>query len=167
MRYLFLVMLNLTMIFSCNRKDDNYKKFVEQYSNENFESFKNTSLFIRSVASNGGKIIFAYDETISSELNNGAYVITIDESKKEIKNTSCHLMKDSLIADRKKLDKLAIKFIEYPVGYLSVDSNSNVLINQKVNESPDLIRFSDLKYKTDKYKEWKQLKDNWYEKAKQ
>ena len=167
MRYLFLVILNLTTMFSCNRKDDSYKKFVEQYKDENFELFKNTSLFIRSIASNGSEIVFAYDETISPDLNNGAYVITIDEIKKEIKNTSCHLMKDSLIVDRKRLDKLAIKFIEYPIGYLSVDSSSNVLINLNANKSPNLIRFSDLKYKTEKYKEWKQIKDNWYEKIKE
>lgn len=165
MRYLFLVIFNLVTIFSCNRKDDNYK-LIEQYKNENFESFKNTTLFIRSAASNGGEIIFAYDETIPPELNNGAYVITIDKTKREIKNASCHLMKDSTIADRKRLESLALKFIDYPIGYLSVDSNNNVLINLNANESPDLIRFADMKYKVEKFKNWKQLDGNWYGKIK-
>lgn len=164
MRYLFLVTLYLVTMFSCNSKQGKYEKFVEQYNDENFEAFKNTSMFIRSSASNGGEIIFAYDEPISSTLNNGAYVITIDEIKKEIKNTSCHLMKDSTIVDKKKLEMLAIKFIEYPICYLGVDSSNNVFINLKANESPDLIHFADLKYKTEKYKNWKQVRENWYEK---
>jgi hypothetical protein len=164
MRYLFLAIFYLATMFSCSRKEDKYKKFVEQYKDENFEVFKNTSMFIRGAASDGGEIVFAYDEPISSTLNNGAYVITIDDTRKKIKNTSCHLMKDSTVVDKKKLERLVIKFIEYPISYLGVDSSNNVFINLKINESPDLIRFSDLKYKTEKYKNWKQIKGNWYEK---
>jgi len=163
MRYLFLATVYLATMFSCNSKEGKYRKFVEQYKDENFEVFKNTSMFIRSAASDGGKIIFAYDEPISSTLNNGAYVITIDDTRKKIKNTSCHLMKDSTVVDKEKLERLVIKFIEYPISYLGVDSSNNVFINLKVNESPDLIRFSDLKYKTEKYKNWKRVKENWYE----
>ncbi len=165
MRYIFLALFYLTTLLSCNREDEKYVKFVEQYKDENFEAFKNTSMFARSEDHDGGDIIFAYEEPISSSLNNGAYVITIDNIKKEIKSTSCHLMKDSTIVDRKKLERLAIKFIEYPIGYLSVDSNNNVLINLRLNASPNLIRFSDLIYKTEKFREWKKVVDYWYKKV--
>lgn len=152
----------LAIVFiGCNTMDN--KKFVEIYGNSDFSAFKNTSMFIRdNDIINGDEIIFAYDGAIPSSLNNGAYVITMDNKKEVIRKTSCHLMKDSTIADKKKLERLALQFIKYPIGNLSVDSNNNVLISLRANTSTDLIRFSDTKYKHPKYDTWVQIKDNWY-----
>jgi hypothetical protein len=151
------------LFFGCNDHSNMNSEFVKKFGNESFDEFKNTSMFIRSGDRDGGLIIFTYDNKIPPDLNNGAYIVTVDWKKKKIKSTSCHLMKDSTIADRQKLEKLALKLIEYPIDYLSVDSSNNVFISLRMNVRPDLVRFSNLKYKTDKYKEWKQVKDNWYE----
>lgn len=147
---------------SCQTFDNG--QFLDKFSNENFDPFKSTSFFIRGSDNSSGRILFAYDEQISPDLNNGAYVITIDPKTKIVKKTSCDLMKDSTIVNKEKLQALAKKFLDYPIGYLSVDLNGNVFISLKPNSAPDLIRFSNLQYKTNKYADWKNIKDYWYEK---
>lgn len=155
----------LTILFcGCFSQKNMSSDFIKKYGGENFAEFNNTSIFVRSSINDSDEIIFAYDDKLDPKLNNGAYVITLNRVQKKIKNASCHLMKDSTIVNKEKLEKLALKFIEYQIGYLSVDSSSNVLINIRANKSPNLIRFSDMKYKTEKYKDWKLIKDNWYEK---
>ena len=151
------------LLLGCNSLSDTNSEFVKKFVNENFDKFKNTSMFIRSGDREGGLIIFTYDDKIQPDLNNGAYIVTVDYKQKKNKSTSCHLMNDSTIMDRQKLEKLALKFIEYSIDYLGVDSVNNVSICLRMNTRPDLVHFSDLKYKTDKYKKWKQVKDNWYE----
>lgn len=167
-KQLTMLILIVSSFLGCTAPMSN-KDFVEKCNLENFEVFKNTSMFIRSGAHDGGIIVFAYDETIPPSLDNGAYVIHVNDKEKRIISASCHLMKDSTIVDKKRLQQLVLKFIEYPIGYLDVDSNNNVLINLRANTSPNLVRFSDKKYKEKEavYRNWKPIKDNWYEKTAQ
>lgn len=158
-----IIILAAGSFMSCKNYVDN-KKFAEKFNHEHFEIFKNSSMFIRSSDENGEEVIFAYDETIADSLDNGAYVITVDKRSKQIKNKSCQLMKDSTIVDKGRLEKLVLKFTEYPVGYLGVDSGNNVFIGLRSNTSPDLVRLSDTKYQFNPYEKWERIKDNWYEK---
>lgn len=161
MRLLTIFFLQLFTL-SCNSSMDKNKDFVDKYNNENFNDFINTAIHFRSSDNQGGLIIFANDNK-QPDLNNGVYIITIDKEKETIKKTDCTLLKDSSIIDKRRLENLALKFLKYPINFLSVDKHSNVLINLKANERPNLIRFADIKYKTNEYKDWVLIKDNWYQ----
>lgn len=157
MRPVIALLSFLLVIPGC--KESN-KMFVEKYDDEDFEKYINTTIFFRSGDNDGGIILFAYD---GRDKNNGAYIITIDKSNKIIKKTDTKLIKNSTLVDTARLKELSLDFLKYPINLLSVDSNYNVLINLKNNERPNLIRFSDIKFKNGKYKSWKHIKDNWYE----
>lgn len=60
--------------------------------------------------------------------------------------------------------KLALKFERYNIAHIDIGENNNVNIKTLPFEGvPNLIRFSDLKHKTLKYKQWKYIAGNWYE----
>jgi lipopolysaccharide export LptBFGC system permease protein LptF len=160
MYFLFIVMATN---HSCRLHPIN-ENFVKLYNTENFEKFRLTTFFIRGHNSQGQSIVFAYDEKVPPVKNNGAYVIEYDIERKIISSTNCRLMKDSSIVDVNKLERLVDEFVKYQVNYLQVDSNNNVFVSVYSNEEPDLVRFSDLKYKSVKYDKWRQLNFNWFEK---
>ena len=139
-------------------------EFVDKYNNENFDAFINTGFLIRSGDRKGNLQIFVNTD-FKNASNNGPYVITIEKETGVIKNTSCHLMKDSSSFDREAIHKLTLKFLEYKVYSLAVDENKNIYVRLREAERPTLVRFSDAKYITEEYrKDWKQIKSNWYEK---
>jgi hypothetical protein len=160
---MYLIFVVMATIYGCRMQPIN-ENFVELYNTENFDKFRLTSFFVRGHNSQGERIIFAYDEEVPPVKNNGAYLIEYNIERKIITSTSCRLMKDSSIVDVKKLDSLVGKFVEYQINYLQVDSNNNVFVNVSSNEEPNLVRFSDLKYKSVKYDKWRQLSLNWFEK---
>ena len=161
----FIAILFILLI-ACSSKSDINKKFVLKYGKENFDEFRNTAFLIRSSDYNGGIIIFAYDYRLNPNSDTiRPYIITVDEKSSQIKNISCHLMKDSTKVDRKGLEKLEFRFRKYPIQSLYVDSNNNVLINLKYGDRPNLIKFSELKFKSNRYDGWEQIKDNWYQKV--
>jgi hypothetical protein len=138
------------------------QKFVSKYGNEKFDEFTNKGIAVRGHDSRNVLLLFVSDDLENAE-NKGPYIVGIDKNSTLIKKTDLHLMTDTSNVDTSILNKLALKFMEYHVQKLSVDKKGNVYIGLRSNERPDLIYFSDLKYKTDMYKQWKHIKDNWYE----
>jgi hypothetical protein len=70
---------------------------------------------------------------------------------------------DTANINKKLLNNLAIDFLSYNVESLKVDSNQNVFIGLISREKPDLVRFSNEKYKTIYYNDgWVKVKGNWY-----
>ena len=66
--------------------------------------------------------------------------------------------------DSTAIKKLELKFLDYKIFSLSVDENKNVFIRlTESDQPPSLIRFSETKFISEKDKDWKKIKDNWYE----
>jgi hypothetical protein len=165
MKYLLcIVFLSLIIALAgCNRYLDN-AEFVEKYENENFDEFKNTCIYFRSGNVDGtGGIYFASYYTA----DNGIYIIDINRRTNTVISTSTNLLRKRISkTDLKKLKKLTLKFITYPMPLMTVDSNGNVYISMMPNSPSGLARFSDLKYKTKKYNSWTHIKGNWYQETK-
>lgn len=160
----------ILLLMGCNSKAETNRKFVMYYEKENFDEFKNSSFLIRSGDNSGGIIIFAYDYGLYTDTVNNPnvhpYIITIDRRSLQIKRTSCHLMNsDSTEINKEKLEKLSQRFLKYNINSLKVDSNKNVIISLRYDERPNLIRFSNLKFKSSRYDSWEHVKDNWYQKV--
>jgi len=140
-------------------------EFVNKYENESFDAFINTGFLIRSGDMEGNLVIFISID-FKNASNKGPYVVTVEKETGVIKKTSTDLISDSISFDKEAIHKLLPEFLKYKIYSLSVDENKNVYIRLREAERPTLIRFSDMKYKTDKYKDWKQIKGNWYEDVK-
>jgi len=140
------------------------RRFVNKYFNENFDDFKNTSIFIRGGDSAGHLVLFI---GCDMKHNKGLYTIVFDDKKNEIVSTDTHLMLDSSGLDKTAINRLAVRFMKYNLNCLAVDSNGNVDARTEYSERPVLIRFSDKKYITGAYKDWRKLKGLWYENTNQ
>lgn len=138
------------------------KGFVEKYENENFSSFKNRSFLIRNISRDGNMEIFVSVNIINAS-KNGPYVVTVNKESGRIVETSTHLMSDTSELVKEEIHNLIPIFLKYKIYSLLVDSNDNVFIRLREIDNPDLIRFSDKKYKTKEYNGWKNIKGNWYE----
>jgi hypothetical protein len=139
------------------------KEFVEKHEDENFDTFTNRSFLIRSADREGNLQIFVATDK-KNAFDNGPYVVTVEKKTGAIKKASTHLMSDTSSLDREQIHGLIPIFLEYKVYSLSVDTDQNVYVRLKEADRPTLIRFSDMKHKTKEYKDWKQVKGNWYEK---
>ena len=146
------------MLISCQIRQ--FETFVDKHGTENFNEFRNKGFAIRNYDESNNAVVF-----ISSDLNradvNGPYIVSIDESSRVIKKTDLTLSLSKNI-DTNELNALALKFMEFKVQKLSVDSNGNIFIGIKSNDRADLIYFSDDNYRIRAYKNWKRLSGNWY-----
>jgi hypothetical protein len=147
---------------SCSVQERANKAFIEKYEKENFDAFINTSVFVRSKDKDGDIMVFVGD--LEKEECGAPFIVTVYQESKKVKSTSRHLLKDTCEVDEERMIKLALKYREYGIGFLKVYENRNAFFNVVEAERPTLIRFSDMKYKTEEYKDWKQVKGNWYEK---
>jgi len=159
--HIFFSSLVLLGFSSCGSNNEKYNaEFVNRYENENFDPFINTGFLIRS-RGEGNLVIF-----ISTDFKNaavkGPYVVTVEKETGVIKKTSTELISDSIDFDEEAMHKLIPLFLNYKVYSLSVDVNRNVYLRLREAEKPTLIRFSNIKYKTNQYNDWRQVKDNWY-----
>ncbi len=157
-----LILLSTLFFFGC--RSDHYLnvEFIKKYGRDNFEEFKNYSVFIRSGDLIGEEIVFIMDENSEFTQKNALFVVDLNPELKKIKSTSCHLLSDSTLIDKKLLESLVLKFNKYPIGAISVDSNSNVFISGRIMHDTQMVRFSDVKYKTAKYENWEHVQDNWH-----
>lgn len=164
--HLFVTMFLLLSGCSMDGKSGNMK-FVVQYESENFDDFANRSFFVRDFDREGNPIVLVLDDRLNNQRPCGLSIgFIVDKKAKTIKDVKKSMIPDSCNIDIKTSGELAVRFIEYDINRLAVDSNKNVRVIVKFKErDPDqLIRFSDLKYKTEEYKDWQQVKGNWYEK---
>lgn len=161
---ILILLLAVLLNAGCN-KPDHHKAFVEQHGYENFDEFVNRSFFIRSSDREGNPIIYVFDET-KQQAPCGMFLgVTVDRETRTVKGIIDDHLPDSCNIDKETSAELAVKFSMYGINRLTVDSNLNVYVMVKFKEGPeDLIRFSDMQYKTEEYKDWKQVKGNWYEK---
>lgn len=136
-------------------------EFVNKYENENFDAFVNTGFLIRS--NREGSLVIYISTDFKNAANKGPYVVTVEKETGVIKKTSTDLISDSVSFDKEAMHKLLPEFLKYKVYSLSVDENRNVYVRLREADKPTLIRFSDMKYKTEQYKDWEQIKSNWYE----
>lgn len=161
--YSFLIVCML-FFSNCNNNDYHERnlRFIQKYENENFDIFINTGFLIRGRDQKGNYQIFV---TVDSEKADtvGPYIITFDGQTKSILNSSSELMKESVDFDKDIINSLIPVFFKYNIFSLEVDKEKNVFIRVRSADKPTLIRFSDLKYKTQKYSKFKKLKGNWFE----
>lgn len=140
-------------------------EFVNKYENENFDAFINKSFFVRGFDEDRDPIILVYDLTKTIRPCDMFLGITVNNKTRTIKKVNKSMLPDSCNIDETTSCDLALRFNEYNINRLKVDANKNVYVSVMFKEGADyLVRFSDMKYKTDKYKDWKQVKGNWYEK---
>jgi hypothetical protein len=135
---------------------------VNKNEYQSFAEFTNKGIVIRSYDSLGVLLLFVNND-LEHAGSKGPYIISIDKRSVSIKHTDLHLMTDTSNVDTSLLNRLALKFIDYDVQKLSVDKKGNVYVGLRSNERVDLVRFSELQYKTNIYEKWKHVKDNWYE----
>lgn len=153
----------LLVLNSCVGDMEKYNaEFVNKYENENFDAYINTSFLIRSGDMEGNLVIFISID-FKNAANKGPYVVTVEKETGVIKKTSIDLISDSVSFDKEAIHKLLADFLKYKVYSLSVDENRNIYVRLREADRPTLIRFSDMKYKIEQYKDWKQIKGNWYE----
>jgi hypothetical protein len=158
------VIVILITINSCDEMNKEYNiKFIKEHGTETFNDFINYGIITRGTDRVGNLVLFVSD--FKDNIENGPYIVKIDNKSNNIVQSSCKLMSDSSKVNRKKLDSLALKFLLYNVNLLKVDSNKNVFVNVLGNKRPTLVRFSDIKYKTGVYNtDWEKIKEtNWYE----
>lgn len=165
--HIFFTSVILVSMNSCfNSKGNGNKEFVEKYENENFGAFINKSFFVRGGDEDGDPIILVYDLTKKARPCDLFLGITVNNKTRTIKKINKSMLPDSCNIDEKTSCDLALKFNDYNINRLKVDENKNVYVSVIFKEGADyLIRFSDMKYKTEQYKDWKQVKGNWYEKV--
>jgi hypothetical protein len=159
--FFLLGSISLT-IYSCYNDQEINKTFVEKYENENFEDFTCKGVSIRGGNNQQGVVVLVSNsyEKVGCRAPVG---VILNRETGAFKSLNRDLLGDECEIDEKEMINLALKFIEYKVAVLAVDSNKNVLINISEAEAPNLIRFSDMKYKTQKFRRWKKIKGSWYE----
>lgn len=158
-----VVFLLLSLFQNCsfNKKATHNEDFIRKYGTDNFDVFKNKSLFVRGF-DEGNPIVFIHDYTATQEPC-GFVSMTISAQTKELLAVKEVPQKDSCVLhfDEAACYKMALAFLAYDINYLSVDEDSNVFIKVMFEETPpDLIRFANLKDISDT--KFMQIKDNWY-----
>ncbi|MBS0030027.1 hypothetical protein ACTJJ0_21310 [Chitinophaga sp. 22321] len=156
----FQIAILFLALCSCGTRRQ--EQFVDKYADADFTAFINKCVYFRGRDKEQLLILFV-DNDLSEEKNDGPFIVYVDEDSKKVVKTSTVLMKDTININKTSLERLAIHFLSYHVRSLKVDTNGNVFIGLLNEEKPDLIRFSDEKYRTGFYKEgWSKVKGNWY-----
>ncbi|MBC9914022.1 hypothetical protein [Chitinophaga varians] len=132
--------------------------FLEKYADEDFSPFKNIYILNRDYdPDKHTSILFVFDER-----EDGPYVVRVNSTLGKIVGTSTHMMDDARNPDSILKQQLALKFMQYHISALDVDSVGNVRVWMK-HEHPDLIRVSNVmnipEYNRSDYKK---IKGNWY-----
>jgi|GEM_PF-1806196 len=161
-KILLIFIATLMLLLSCSRSKSYYNnKFIEKYGNENFDEYKDFSIFIRGANKDGDPVVYLVDMCHKNSL----FIVVLNSNTGEVKSSRYHLTQDSSVIKRNMSISLVEKFWNYRIYALYVDSVYNVKINVIENAEPNLIRFSDKKYIKDEYLNgWRKIKDNWYEK---
>jgi hypothetical protein len=146
----------------CFGRQSYNRDFVAKFGDEEFDDFINYAVYFRGRDYDGGRIVFISSPN-GAEGCKAPFIVTLNAKTAKVQSTSRHLLKDTCQIDESKMVRLVLKFTEYKVAFLKVDSNKNVYVNVTQAERPTLVRFSDFKYVTADYKKWKHIQGNWYE----
>lgn len=163
-----LILLLSTFCFlGCASKNKN-EAFLINYGMNNFEEFKNHSVFIRSWEERGRNACIMVINDMDTGVCRLPYTLILEVSTHKIVEIRNDEDKHNVICkiDTVKARELASKLLDYKATSIKVDSNNNVFVSLTNEERPiELIRSSDNKLVKDKYKNYKLIKDNWYEKV--
>lgn len=162
LRYIYFVS-TILFVNSCTI-DRSEEIFLQNFGNENFTSFANHSLFVRGYDEDKDPIVLVYDNSKRIRPCDLSYGVIINRKTKAIKSINRSHLPDSCGINEKLSKDLAVKFLEYNINYLRVDSAMNVFVDVLFKEGPPiLVRFSDADKIPTKYQSWKHIEGNWYE----
>jgi hypothetical protein len=157
----------LTLFQHCTSAQDTSDiSFLEKHGNDNYDIFKNKSLFIRGYDKEN-PIIFIYDYS-QTQKPCGFVKLIISSKTKELKEITAVPQTDNCVLyfNRDEYYKLASIFLGHNINYLAVDQNLNVSVKTNFHEGlPNLIRYSDLKYISNT-NNFTKIKDSWYQRTK-
>jgi hypothetical protein len=168
MKLSFLISFFIISILQSCKAGDNgafNAQFVKKYGHDSFAEFAGYSLTLRSYDGNGNAIILVYNNADTGGCQ-FPYRVIINRKSHEVKSSNRDWVDSNRVCliDTARMVTLALKFEQYNIAHIDIDENNNVNIKTLLFEgAPNLMRFSDLKYKTLKYKEWKHVAENWYE----
>jgi hypothetical protein len=136
--------------------------FVDKHEHEDFSLFKNTAFLVRSVDEDGNTVVFVTTD-LKHASTQGPYIVTMKKLPKSVVSTSCHLMSDSSKFDRRQMNDLALRFLDYNIVLLRVDTFGNVFANEEQNDRVNIARLVDPSYASSLPGDhWRKLKPMWY-----
>ena len=111
--------------------------------------------------SNNSTLILTSNQSLKKSKT---WVLTIDENTNRILKIDSVRKSDELTQKQneeelEQIKKTATTFLSYDIAGITIDSNSNVLI---MRDGQNLIRFSNLQYKTKEYERWHHIKGYWF-----
>lgn len=165
MRKIIFLCLLVGSMWICNCYTPNVHKhnlrFIERFGKDNFDQFVGKTFFVRTFDHDGSPVVLVFPEN-----SRGHYRITIDKTTKQKRYLYAFNSAPPLsLVEEESIIKLTLAFLQYKVCHLQVDSNLNVEVGTIMEERfpHRLKRFSDIKFKTEKYGSYVHIIDNWYE----
>lgn len=156
--------MSILLLFTaaCNNIDNG---FIEKYGNEEFSLF--AGYRITSIKPEGfGRlpIVFFIEEL--NDTSQIRYVVELNDDRNEIKNMRKVFIRsrnatDGVIKERKRFREMILKYNEFNVFMMRVDSRNNVFITQRFDRQDKIIAKIEDFESVDRSK-WIQIKDNWY-----
>lgn len=120
------IFFSVLSIISC--EEPSYKRFLDNYSAEDFTLYENKGIAIRGRDNNDHSILLFVDNDVSGSKNDGPYIIKVSEKSGKVIGTSTHLMIDTSGLDKVLLQKLALRFLSYNIRSLKVDRGGMCLL---------------------------------------
>ena len=143
------------------------KNFLQSFSQEEFNDFKNTSFFWRGRDGNN-LILTLVDRRLDSACTASSPVtlISIDEKSHQIKQIR-HSFEPPCTSwlSKPQIERLAAKVIRYKVGSVHVDEYGNVTIGFQSSNftSDDLVKIVDKKHiEASFWRDYVQVQGAWY-----
>jgi hypothetical protein len=156
--------ISILLLFTaaCNNIDNG---FIEKYGNEDFSLF--AGYRITSIKPEGfGRlpIVFFIEEL--NDTSQIRYVVELNDDRNEIKNMRKVFIRsrnatDGVIKERKRFREMILKYNEFNIFMMRVDSRNNVFITQRFDRQDKIIAKIEDFESVDRSK-WTQIKDNWY-----
>ncbi len=156
--------MSILLLFTaaCNNIDND---FIEKYGNEDFSLF--AGYRITSIKPEGfGRlpIVFFIEEL--NDTSQIRYVVELNDDRNEIKNMRKVFIRsrnatDGVIKEKKRFRKMILKYNEFNIFMMRVDSRNNVFITQRFDRQDKIIAKIEDFESVDRSK-WTHIKDNWY-----
>ena len=170
MRHIIILVVSVAFsLQGCSQNRDKYNNlFIEKYGNNNFEIFKNKSLFIRSLYEGNPVIyVFDYSYTHGQPINTeqcGFVSVIISKKDNSLISSSFVPQSDNckMTYEQEEYYKLTIEFLQFDINSLAVDKDNNVFVKTTFYDGlPDLIRVNNQESIKD-FDNLVLIKDNWY-----
>lgn len=163
------VFLFSLLILSCeteSKKSGANTAFVKKHGHENFQKFKGFFISLRSYDWDGDPIVLIFKNPIDTGYCRFPYRVIVNHKSHEVKSADRNWLdsNSACAIDTSLMIQQALEFVQYNITHIDIDEKNNINIKTQFFEGlPNLIHFSDMKYKTEKYKEWEHISGNWYE----